>query len=121
MCFCFYLYQTKPNNLKFRSYLYVFLALFYFVGRTGFLSLPDVFNKTRPNRHINMQEVPQQTLLKQRVHAFEINNQKAKCLNAHIATSINHAGVILGGLNTVRFSLAKSYNGLYINPPPLLL
>lgn len=106
--------------MKLTSYIQIIFAVFYLLGREGFVSMPDVFNKTRPNRHINTAQLPQTVMSfiaysivadKQNPHRLPFKVQQQ---NTSLANNSHQ--------NFYSFPLtAKApYKGIRIMPPPLL-
>lgn len=103
------------------AFIYFLLAISYSLGRVGFLSSPDVFNKLRPNRHINIVEIAvsqanaKTTLIVLAINTHWIKHsaKKSPLLEAYNNLRINEVCLNNGSV--------FSYYGVYVDPPPLLL
>ena len=102
------------------TFKYLFIALFYLIGRIGFTSSPDVFNKTRPNRHINNTQLPQALVI---LNVTSISAQKfeAKLLPQHNSKNyIFYYQFPIDNFYALGLANSISYKGIHIMPPPLL-
>jgi len=106
--------------LKAATFRYFILALCYFVGRIGFTASPDVFNKTRPNRHINTNQDPVALIIK---NTTSITVKKFKPKQLHFQKNkISSFQFIIEQFNKeLTFQKYFPYAGSYIDPPPLIV
>jgi hypothetical protein len=105
----------KSANVK-----YLILALFYLVGRTGFVASPDVFNKTRPNRHINAFQEINSLVIK---NVTSISAQKFKPKRLPVVVENYIAFQFCSSKQNIYilpFTSYVVYKGVYVDPPPLL-